>query len=92
MYLGAHAGNEVVMGVTLGVIMCTLYRLKIQEWIYKLYFYLDSKKVTMWGYIILVFLNFIVVVAPIIIHSVNVTSRPINQIYLDNLNKACGKH
>ena len=92
MYLGAHAGNEVVMGLTMGVIMCTLYRVKLQEWIYRLYFALDAKMVTMYGHIALAFTNFLFIVAPIIIHSVNLVSRPIPASYLDNLNAACSKN
>ena len=91
MFLGAHAGNEVVMGVTIGVIMCVLYRLKFQEWIYKLYFKLDGKKINLWGVIGLASVNFAVLVAPIIIHSVNVVHRPLDATYLANLNLACDK-
>lgn len=79
------------MGVTIGVIMCTLYRLKLQEWMYNLFFKLESKNVSLYGLIGLASINIIAIIAPIIIYSVNSIHRLIPQIYLDNLNNACGK-
>jgi hypothetical protein len=52
---------------------------------------LDSNKISLWGLIGIAAVNCIVIIVPIIIHSVTLTSRPILQTYLDNLNLACNK-
>ena len=71
--------------------MCALYRVKIQEWLYKLFSKLDWKKISLWGYIGLASVNCVIVVVPIIVYTVNVASRPIPNAYIANLNNACQK-
>ena len=77
------------MGLNIGLIMCTMYRLKIQELLYKAYFALE-RKMYHHSCTILVLLNLLFAALPIIIFSFHSRNNPIRMHpYLLNLNKKC---
>lgn len=89
MYLGSHTGNEIVMGLTLGLIMNALYRFKVYELIYN--FYLSTyHKLSLYTSIQLVIVNIFMITVPCLLYSIN-SVNPSISIYphLINLNTKC---
>ena len=75
MYLGAHSGNQVLMGLTFGLGMCVLYRYVFQRWLYWLYEKLLSKIYRIRTMLWLIPVNLLFIAAPLIIFGISSTSR-----------------
>jgi hypothetical protein len=89
MYLGAHSGNEVLMGLTLGFGMCVLYRLLLQRKLYRVFELLLDKywrRATMiWAGLF----NILCIAAPLIIFGLSSTNRPVPDEYIAMLSNKC---
>lgn len=91
MYLGAHSGNQVMMGLTLGLGMCLLYRYVFCRLLYKLYNALIARRVNWILLGVLAVFNLLLFAAPIIIYAVMSKFNPVDQVYIDTLNAKCNK-
>lgn len=91
MYLGAHSGNEIMMGLTFGLAMCVLYRFKLQEVLYRLIGLIDNSKYRLRIMVVTAICNVLFFAAPIIIFAINSNLNPIDNAILENLSNACGK-
>lgn len=89
VYLGSHTGNEIMMGLTIGVIMTALYRWKIQELIYDFYLSLynpisNSTRAQ------LAITNLFIVTVPMLIFCINsVNPSLVHYPYIHNLSSKC---
>jgi hypothetical protein len=69
MYLGAHSGNQILMGLTNGMCMAVIYRYFLQNWMYKLLQNMNKQKKRL-HIAILALANIIAFIIPIIIFNI----------------------
>lgn len=92
LYLGVHAGDQLLIGLFMSFSMLVLYRFGIQK---GLFVYTNAclkksrKKILL--VILTVFAHACIAIVPIIIFQVNVDSRPIDAEMLSYLNSICDK-
>lgn len=91
MYLGAHSGNQVLMGLTFGLGMCVLYRYVFQRWLYWLFERLLNKHYKVCTMLWLIPVNLLCIAAPLIVFGIDSNSREVPQQYMDMLSSKCNK-
>ena len=90
MYLGVHSLNQVLFGLTLGLILLTAYRYVYQKALYRFFWNLLVKGKKLVKLILIVGCHVLIIVIPIIFFMVNEGERPMEKRDLDNLNRECG--
>jgi hypothetical protein len=90
MYLGVHSANQIIIGMTIGVIFLTMYRFKLQETLYNLYCTFLTKSTNLFYLFFVVLSQLICTAIPIIVFQINIDNRPMEIRDLENLNLACG--
>ena len=90
MYLGVHSANQIMIGLTVGLIFVTAYRYVYQKALYRFFWDLLVKTKNTLRIALIVICNVVVVIIPIIFFIINSTERPMEKKDIDNLNKRCG--
>lgn len=91
-YLGLQSLNQILFSLGLGLILLVLYRYGYKKSLYKLFWSLMFGKRICIDMITIIIATIMSIGLPLAFFIINKTSRPVNDLYLNSVNKACSKN
>jgi hypothetical protein len=88
-YLGVHSSNQVLLGLTFGLLFLILYKYTYQRQIYSIYWKLFTKSKCFFNLIFIIFLHIATVITPIIIFYYNKNNFPVDPHILKAILNQC---